>query len=233
MRKATFSEPQPKATLRFKPNDDWTIYGGYSRGFRSGGFNQTGVGAVAVANGVLGVNDIFQAEVVDAYEVGFKSQFLDRRLTAGRRRFLHPVQERLLLRLHRGGLDPEPGEPRAPTTRGPSSRVAAHPTDRLDLYAGVGFTDSRITAMADPTVIGNQAPLVSRNTINAGVQYKQPLAEGCWDGAPGLQRNRTHLVGTLQHHLARPGLAGGSAYGAAGREVDSHGLVQESHQHDL
>jgi iron complex outermembrane receptor protein len=27
-------------------------------------------------------------------------------------------------------------------------------------------------------VIGNQAPLVSRDTINAGAQYRQPLADG-------------------------------------------------------
>ena len=54
VRNATFSATQPKATLRYKPNDDWTFYGGWSRGFRSGGFNQTGVGAVARANGVLG-----------------------------------------------------------------------------------------------------------------------------------------------------------------------------------
>ena len=32
--------------------------------------------------------------------------------------------------------------------------------------------------MADPTVIGNQAPLVSKNTINAGAQYQQPLGDG-------------------------------------------------------
>jgi outer membrane receptor protein involved in Fe transport len=31
--------------------------------------------------------------------------------------------------------------------------------------------------MADPTVIGNQAPLVSKNTVNAGVQYRQPLGD--------------------------------------------------------
>ncbi|HXR24467.1 MAG TPA: TonB-dependent receptor, partial [Candidatus Binataceae bacterium] len=43
VRSVTFSASQPKATLRFKPNEDWTIYGGWSRGFRSGGFNQTGV----------------------------------------------------------------------------------------------------------------------------------------------------------------------------------------------
>jgi iron complex outermembrane receptor protein len=62
--------------------------------------------------------------------------------------------------------------------KGAELSITAHPTDRLDLYASFGYTDSKITAMADPTVIGNQAPLVSRNTINVGVQYKQPLAAG-------------------------------------------------------
>ena len=45
VRKESFSELQPKINLRYLPTDDLTIYGGWSRGFRSGGFNQTGVGA--------------------------------------------------------------------------------------------------------------------------------------------------------------------------------------------
>ena len=49
MRKETWDELQPKVTLRFKPNDDVTTYVSYSRGFRSGGFNQTGVGSVGIA----------------------------------------------------------------------------------------------------------------------------------------------------------------------------------------
>ena len=44
VRKETWDELQPKVTLRFKPNDDVTTYVSYSHGFRSGGFNQTGVG---------------------------------------------------------------------------------------------------------------------------------------------------------------------------------------------
>ena len=32
--------------------------------------------------------------------------------------------------------------------------------------------------MEDPTVIGNQAPLVSRDTLNLGAQYRQPLENG-------------------------------------------------------
>ena len=51
VRDATFDAAQPKGTLRYKPTDDLTFYGGWSRGFRSGGFNQTGVGAVAAADG--------------------------------------------------------------------------------------------------------------------------------------------------------------------------------------
>ena len=83
VRKHTWSQSQPKVTLRYKPTDELTVYGGWSRGFRSGGFNQTGVGAVARANNILGVNDLFNAEVADTYEIGLKGQFLEKRVSAG------------------------------------------------------------------------------------------------------------------------------------------------------
>jgi iron complex outermembrane receptor protein len=177
VRNATFSATQPKGTLRFKPNDDWTIYGGWSRGFRSGGFNQTGVGDVARANGVLGVNDLFQAEIADTYEVGFKSQFLDRRLTLDGDVFHTQSKNGYFFVFIAADSTQNLGNLSA-TYKGAELSLTAHPTDRFDLYAGVGFTNSRITAMADPTVIGNEAPLVSRNTINAGAQFKQPLSNG-------------------------------------------------------
>jgi iron complex outermembrane recepter protein len=175
VRKATFSEPQPKATLRYKPNDEWTLYGGWSRGFRSGGFNQTGVGAVAIANDVKGVNDIFQAEVADTTEIGFKSLLLDRRLTIDGDIFYTKSTNGYFFVYIAADSTQNLGNLSA-EYKGAELSITAHPTDQLDLYAGFGVTDSRITAMADPTVIGNQAPLVSRNTINAGVQYRQPLS---------------------------------------------------------
>jgi iron complex outermembrane receptor protein len=177
VRKATFSATQPKGTLRFKPDDDWTFYGGWSRGFRSGGFNQTGVGEVARANGVLGVNDLFQAEIADTYEVGFKSQFLDRRLTLDGDVF-HTQSKNGYFFVYIAADSTQNLGNLSATYKGAELSLTAHPTDRLDLYAGAGFTNSRITAMADPTVIGNEAPLVSRNTVNAGAQYKQPLGDG-------------------------------------------------------
>jgi iron complex outermembrane recepter protein len=175
VRKVTFSEPQPKATLRYKPSDDWTIYGGWSRGFRSGGFNQTGVGAVAIANGILGVNDIFQAEVADTTEIGFKGQLLDRRLTMDGAIFYTKSTNGYFFVYIAANSTQNLGNLSA-EYKGAEFSLTAHPTDQWDLYAGFGVTDSRITAMADPTVIGNQAPLVSRNTINAGVQFRQPIS---------------------------------------------------------
>src|SRR5687767_15502599 len=76
VREHTWDDLQPKVTLRHKPTRDSTLYVGYSRGFRSGGFNQTGVGAA----GIAGVNDLFDAETADTYEAGAKAEFLDRRV---------------------------------------------------------------------------------------------------------------------------------------------------------
>jgi iron complex outermembrane receptor protein len=176
VRDATFSAPQPKATVRYKPDDDWTVYAGWSRGFRSGGFNQTGVGEVARANGVLGVNDLFQAEIADTYEVGFKSELLDRRLSIDGDVFHTQSKNGYFFVYIAADSTQNLGNLNA-TYKGAELSLTARPTDRINLYAGFGYTDSRITAMADPTVIGNQAPLVSRDTVNAGVQYHQPLGD--------------------------------------------------------
>jgi iron complex outermembrane recepter protein len=177
VRDAVFCAPQPKATLRYKPDDDWTIYGGWSRGFRSGGFNQTGVGEVARANGVLGVNDLFQAEIASTTEIGFKSQFPDQHLTLdGAVYYTQSTNGYFFVYIaadstqNLGNLDA--------TYKGGELSLTYRPIEQLNLYAGFGYTDSKITGMADPTVVGNQAPLVSKDTINAGALYQQPLGNG-------------------------------------------------------
>jgi iron complex outermembrane recepter protein len=177
VRSAVFCAPQPKATLRYKPTDDWTIYGGWSRGFRSGGFNQTGVGAVARANGVLGVNDIFNAEIASTTEVGFKAQFPSQRLTLDGAVYYTQSTNGYFFVYSAADSTQNLGNLDA-TYKGGELSLTYEPIDRLNLYAGFGYTDSRITGMADPSVIGNQAPLVSKNTINAGAQFQQPLGDG-------------------------------------------------------
>jgi iron complex outermembrane recepter protein len=177
VRDNTWSELQPKATLRYKPNDDVTIYGGWSRGFRSGGFNQTGVGAVADANGVRGVNDLFEAEVADTAEIGIKGQFLDRRLNAGLSLYRTESTNGYFFVFlaanstqNLGNLDAD--------YEGAELELSYRATDALTLFANFGYTDSEITNTEDQSVIGNQAPLVSKTTTNLGAQLRQPIRDG-------------------------------------------------------
>jgi iron complex outermembrane receptor protein len=176
VRTHTWSKPQPKATVRYKPDDNLTIYGGWSRGFRSGGFNQTGVGAVAHANGVLGVNDLFNAEVADTWEVGGKALFLERRLSANLSLYHTKSTNGYFFVYLPANSTQNLGNLDA-TYKGVELELTAKATEHLDLYTSFGYTDSRITAMEDPKVIGNQAPLVSRTTFNFGAQYHQSVAD--------------------------------------------------------
>ena len=178
VRKHTWSETQPKATLRYKPVENVIMYGGWSRGFRSGGFNQTGVGAVADQQvpPVKGVNDLFEAEVADTIEVGIKGEFLDRRLNAGLSIFHTQSKNGYFFVFLPANSTQNLGNLDARYT-GAEVEVNGRPTDRIDLYASLGYTDSSITDMEDRSVVGNQAPLVSRTTLNAGAQYRQPLSE--------------------------------------------------------
>jgi iron complex outermembrane recepter protein len=177
VRKHTWSAWQPKLTARYKPADNWTIYADWSRGFRSGGFNQTGVGAVAKTSHIAGVGDLFNAEVADTYEAGVKGQMLNHRLDVDADVFHTHSRNGYFFVFLAANSTQNLGNLNA-TYKGAEFQLTAYPVDRLQVYAGFGYTDSKITAMADPTVLGNQAPLVSKDTVNAGAQYLQPLPQG-------------------------------------------------------
>lgn len=87
-----FERFTPRASVSFEPNADSLFYASYSKGFKGGGFDPRGVGSAAPdldGDGVGGLggdqDDIFnfftfEPETVDAYEIGYKASFLDRRL---------------------------------------------------------------------------------------------------------------------------------------------------------
>ncbi|HEX7821734.1 MAG TPA: TonB-dependent receptor [Sphingobium sp.] len=77
---------QVSGTLNVKYNftDDVNVYGGYSRGFKSAGINLAA--PVQLASGPA--PQTFAPEIVDAFEIGLKSQWFDRRLTVNLAAFL-------------------------------------------------------------------------------------------------------------------------------------------------
>jgi iron complex outermembrane receptor protein len=175
VRTATFDDWQPKLTLTYEPTPDLTIYGGYSRGFRSGGFNQTGVGAEAVNNGIVGVGDIFEAETADTFEIGAKAQLGPVRLGAAA--YTTKSENSYFFVFLAQSSTQNLGN--IPETRinGFELEASAEILPDFDINAAIGVTDSEIKAFPDPSVIGNEAPQISRYTLNLGAQYAGALTD--------------------------------------------------------
>lgn len=70
----TWNEFTPKVALTYRSSEDHMFYGSYSRGYRAGGFNGR-VDAVETAVAP------YDPETVDNIEVGYRSQWADRRVT--------------------------------------------------------------------------------------------------------------------------------------------------------
>jgi iron complex outermembrane receptor protein len=178
VRSVTFDDWQPKVTLTYKPSGNITLYGGYSRGFRSGGFNQTGVGSVAIANGIVGVGDIFKAETADTFEAGLRTQWLNHRLSFTASAYTTLSRNSYFFVFLAANSTQNLGNVPETRIKGFELEATARPVAGLDLNASYGYTDSSIRKFPDPSVIGNEAPLISRYTLNLGAQYRHDVAPG-------------------------------------------------------
>ncbi len=178
VRTRIFDDWQPKVTLTWEPSPTLTLYGGYSRGFRSGGFNQTGVGAVAFANGIVGVGDIFEDETANTFELGGRAQLLDRRLRLAANVYMTETKNSYFFVFLAANSTQNLGNVPEADIWGFELEATARPMAGLDLSAAFGYTNSEITDFPDPAVIGNELPLISRYTLNLGAQYRAPITAG-------------------------------------------------------
>ena len=155
VRTHTWDDWQPKVTLRHKPTRDSTLYIGYSRGFRSGGFNQTGVGAA----GIAGVNDLFDAETADTYEGGAKAEFLDRRVGANVSIYHTQAKGSYFFVFDPNTSTQNLGNLDRVDYTGAEFEVRGRILEGFDGYVGLGFTDSDIKeSRRAASDVGNEAP---------------------------------------------------------------------------
>ncbi|HKE83853.1 MAG TPA: TonB-dependent receptor [Vicinamibacterales bacterium] len=172
VRTDTWDDLQPKVTLRHKPTRDSTLYVGYSRGFRSGGFNQTGVGAA----GIPGINDLFDAETADTYEGGAKAEFLDRRVGANVSVYHTQAKGTYFFVFDPTTSTQNLGNLDRVDYTGAEFEVRGRILEGFDGYVGLGVTDSDIKeSRRAASDVGKEAPLVSRYTANVSLQYRHPL----------------------------------------------------------
>lgn len=178
---ADYSATQPKFSLRYKADDGSLSYASIGRGFRSGQFNQSGVGAAAAAATppTKGVGDQIGAEITDSVELGYKTVLFNGALQLNTALFKTEVKNapyfvfigavgaQVLVPLDKLSLS------------GGEVEAVAHLGAGLDAYAGVGVTDSKIKRYdVNPLAVGKQAPYVPKLSANLGTQYRFAVAPG-------------------------------------------------------
>jgi iron complex outermembrane receptor protein len=137
---ADWSEFTPKASVRYQATDDAMIYLTYSKGYRSGGFN----GRVdELASATIPYNP----EFVDNYELGFKTEWMNRRLRFNGAVFFMDYtdkQEEIGLRsTGPTGQRISVFNAATATMKGIELELQAQATENLALRANVGYLDSK------------------------------------------------------------------------------------------
>jgi iron complex outermembrane receptor protein len=144
---------------QFQIAPDTMAYATVSTGYKSPGFNSTGV--------ITGVSQIVRAETSTDYEIGLKSSWLDRRLVANVDAFytdFKNFQTQVLIPIG-GGItafqDQNAGGLR---TAGFGVNVAALPVEGLRIAANVAFTDAVFTDYPTATCYTGQTAAQGCNT---------------------------------------------------------------------
>lgn len=181
----TFKQLQPKATVTYKfPSGNGSIFGGYGRSFKSGGFNPIGTRAVLLQGlpNIL-VQDSYDKEVSDSFELGFKSQLAGNRISINGAVFYTRVQNAQQFEFFPTGGIQAISQIRRTRIYGAEIDINARVTDTLTLFGGIGYIDDKITDIdsQDPVdradIIGNRIPFVPDYNITAGFQLTQPISD--------------------------------------------------------
>ncbi|MHA3792643.1 TonB-dependent receptor [Sphingomonas sp. YL-JM2C] len=169
----SFNAFTPKATLQFEPSDNLTVYGGVSKGFKSGGFT-IGVPGPGV-----------EPEKLLSYEVGLKAQMFDRRLTANIAAFWYDYTNMVVTRVVQAQtVEENAGKS---TIKGIEVELTARPTSRLRIDASLGLLDAKFDSFTTPdplnpaagpiSLAGNRLPGSAKYTARVGAQYDIPVGD--------------------------------------------------------
>jgi iron complex outermembrane receptor protein len=171
-RKETWDAMQPKVTVRWRPTDKVTLYGDVSRGFRSGGFNQSGV---ALA-GVAGVKNTFDEQTADTVEVGIKTQLNNNRISLNAALFDTDLKGAYYFIFLVASSTQNLGSIDKSHYSGVEFEFNALLTDNWNVNFAYATTDSTIKADAEvPNIVGKKVPLVPEYTANVGTSWTKPL----------------------------------------------------------
>ena len=182
-------------TVAYQFSPDIHSYATYARSYKSGGINLSGLPLDANNNPILSTATV-KPETVNHYEIGLKTQLLDRRATINLAGFWTDIYDyqatvnNYQLAVLRGYLA-NAGQVR---TRGIELDSAFRPSTGLNLYVNAAYTDAkyiRFTNAPCPPelsggsnsppfcdISGQRLPGVSKWAFSYGAEYNWPVGAG-------------------------------------------------------
>nr|WP_314525630.1 TonB-dependent receptor [uncultured Brevundimonas sp.] len=171
----TFSAWSGRLGLRYELSPDANIYATYNRGFKSGGF----FGGLATSVEQL---QPYDNEQLDAYEVGYKGQFWDRRARLNTSAFYYAYKDQqVFAQVLRNGLTvlvlDNAGDS---TVYGAEIEGSVTPIDNLDISVGLSLLHAKYDEFISEgeDYSGHTLPQSPKATLNASVAYTWPLPSG-------------------------------------------------------
>ena len=165
----TFDQFTPHVGISFQMNDDNMFYGTYTEGFKSGGWNSRATDP----------NDfnLINSETAEAFEVGFKSEFMNNRLRLNGAFFHNTYTDFIITAINPatgGFITPNAAEAEI---SGVELELSARPTDGLDLYANIGTMSNKYKKLG-PLItfdISNEIKRTPKFSGQVGVNYRAPM----------------------------------------------------------
>ncbi|MBB4632386.1 TonB-dependent receptor [Sphingosinicella soli] len=157
------NEPTYRASLGWQATDDVFLYGTYSRGFKAGAFNDQIGGFAPFGADEAAFREAASAtrpEKADSYEIGIKSELLDRRLRFNLTGFwvdYSDLQKQIVVPIEVNGLPFQLTRffnAASATVKGIEAEATAVPVDGLTLRAVLGYQDGKYNDYVTPIPAG-------------------------------------------------------------------------------
>ena len=172
------SEWMPSANIVYELARDVSVYASYSHGFKAGGFS-------------FNTPDVFDPETVNAYEVGLKSRWLDRRITTNIALFRSEysgLQDSQNIILPSGAVTTVVSNVAESRSQGVEFSGSFLLTDDLRLQADIAYLDARYIDYTNapcppagvactPDLSGRRQAFSPKWTGSAGIDYTPAVSD--------------------------------------------------------
>ncbi len=216
---AKYKSFDPRLVLAYKVSEDANVYASFSTGFKSGGFQY-----VPFSRGQADV--LFQPEDIKAYEVGFKTEWLDRALRVNGAAYYYDYKNLQISRIILPAGSPAPvsliSNAASSTIKGLDLEITARPARSFEVNIAYGYLDAKYDNYvfnATTDFSGTRMVRAPKHSVNVGAEWR---AEVLGNGELTLRADYA-LTGDFFHEPGEGNLAFGT--GIPLTAEDGYGLL--------